>query len=79
MTASPAPDDGSPGGVARRRWLGLLLLVPVALSMAVPLYDRAEPALAGVPFFYWAQLALVVVAAGAAAVVYRTVDEGSRR
>jgi endonuclease YncB( thermonuclease family) len=78
MTASP-PLDGPPGEVARRRWVGLLLLVPVALSLAVPLYDRGEPALLGVPFFYWAQLALVVVAAGAAGVVYRTVHEGSRR
>ena len=42
---------------ARRRLVLLLLSVPVLAMLAVPLYSRAEPALAGVPFFYWAQFA----------------------
>jgi hypothetical protein len=29
--------------------------------MAVPLYARAEPRLAGVPFFYWYQFGCLIV------------------
>ena len=31
----------------------LMLLIPFAATLAVPLYNRAEPALWGFPFFYW--------------------------
>jgi hypothetical protein len=34
----------------------LLLLIPYIAMLAVPLYDRARPELAGIPFFYWYQL-----------------------
>ncbi len=47
-------------GDRRRRWrAGLLLLLPVAGLLWVPLYDRPTPALFGFPFFYWYQLAWV--------------------
>lgn len=41
----------------RRATAALLLLLPVVAMLAVPLYDRRQPELAGVPFFYWFQLA----------------------
>ncbi len=37
----------------------LLLLLPAAGLLWVPLYDRPSPALFGFPFFYWYQLAWV--------------------
>lgn len=46
----------------RLRWHYLLLLPPLVL-LFVPHYNRIEPALAGIPFFYWYQLAWVVVTA----------------
>ena len=38
----------------------LLLLLPLAMILPVPLYDRVSPSLAGIPFFYWYQLAWLV-------------------
>ena len=40
-----------------------LLLVPVLTALAVPVYSRATPRLAGVPFFYWFQAGCVLLAA----------------
>lgn len=37
----------------------LLLLLPFLGLLLVPIYNRAEPALFGFPFFYWYQLAWV--------------------
>jgi Protein of unknown function (DUF3311) len=37
-----------------------LLLIPVGAPLLIPLYNRSEPALFGLPFFYWSQLALAV-------------------
>lgn len=41
----------------------LLLLVPCLLALWVPLYNSVEPALFGIPFFFWFQLALIPVSA----------------
>jgi hypothetical protein len=35
-----------------------------------PFYNRAEPSLAGIPFFYWYQLLWVVLGAILTAIVY---------
>jgi hypothetical protein len=51
-------------------WPRLLYLIPVGLILSVPFYNRTEPALAGVPFFYWYQLALVLVGAAFVFIVY---------
>ena len=40
-----------------------LLLLPFVSLLWVASYDRALPALAGIPFFYWYQLAWVGLAA----------------
>jgi hypothetical protein len=55
----------------RRLWTGLMLLGVVVVSLWVPLYNRTEPALAGMPFFYWFQIAWIVVGAVAVAIAYR--------
>ena len=47
-------------GIVRRRhsrlthpMRRLLLLIPFIATLAVPFYNREEPALWGFPFFYW--------------------------
>lgn len=50
-----------------RRWL---LAVPVILLAWPPLYNRAEPALGGVPFFYAYQMAVIPIAAICLLIVY---------
>ncbi|HET7602680.1 MAG TPA: DUF3311 domain-containing protein [Gemmatimonadales bacterium] len=54
----------------RRSWIGLLFLVVTVVALWVPLYNRTEPALAGMPFFYWFQIAWIVAGAGAVALAY---------
>jgi hypothetical protein len=51
-----------------------LLLLPCFGMLAVPLYNRMEPSLAGVPFFYWYQFAWVPLAAGLTAFVHVVTD-----
>jgi hypothetical protein len=46
----------------RRRWY-LLLILPFAGTLVPPLYNRASPALFGMPFFYWYQLAWILATA----------------
>ena len=51
-------------------WWYLLFLVQFSVILWPPLYNKAEPAVLGVPFFYWFQLAWVIVSAVITAVVY---------
>jgi hypothetical protein len=48
---------------ARRRAWYLLLLLPFAGLLIVPLYAHDKPELFGFPFFYWYQFAWVPVTA----------------
>jgi len=48
--------------VVRRGWYSLLAL-PFAGTLIPSLYNHARPALFGIPFFYWYQLAWVLVTA----------------
>lgn len=57
---------------------GLLVLLPVALGMGVPLYQRTGPALGGIPFFYWFQMAAAVLTAVCTSVVYRLLFTGEK-
>jgi len=41
-------------------WYALLIL-PLAATLFPGLYNRADPAIFGLPFFYWFQLVWVVV------------------
>jgi uncharacterized membrane protein YhdT len=44
-------------------WLLLLFLIPVVALLWPPFYNLTQPELAGVPFFYWFQLASIIVTA----------------
>jgi hypothetical protein len=54
----------------RKGWRWLLVLPGIA-PLLTPLYNRLEPALWGIPFFYWYQFAWVPVAAVITFFVYR--------
>jgi hypothetical protein len=41
----------------------LLLLISYVAMMWVPYYNRIEPEIAGIPFFYWYQLLWIVLGA----------------
>jgi hypothetical protein len=51
-------------------WWYLLLLLQFVPALWVPFYNSVEPTFAGMPFFYWFQLAFVFVSAAVTAVVY---------
>ena len=53
----------------RSRW-NWLLVVPLLTVLYPPIYNRTTPELAGIPFFYWYQLAAVVVGVACTYVVY---------
>ena len=48
----------------------IILFVPCVLALWVPLYNRVEPTLFGVPFFYWFQFVWIIVAAIVTGVAY---------
>lgn len=54
----------------RTRLWYLLLLLPVIATLWLPWFNRSEPRLAGVPFFYWYLLAWVPLSALCSAWVY---------
>lgn len=57
-------------GTLRRYWPRLLLIIPFALVAWVPFYNRIEPTLWGIPFFYWYQLAAIILGALVVMAVY---------
>ena len=60
-----------------RRWWNGLLLLPFAGTLLPWIFNRAEPELFGMPFFYWYQLAWVPsTAALLGLVVFLTRDRG---
>ena len=51
-------------------WWYLLFVIQFVAVLWPPFYNRAEPAFIGMPFFYWYQLAWVIVGAILTAIVY---------
>lgn len=51
------------------RWY-LLFLVQFLAVLWPPFYNRVDPTVLGMPFFYWYQLACIVVAALITAFIY---------
>ncbi|HET7370887.1 MAG TPA: DUF3311 domain-containing protein [Gammaproteobacteria bacterium] len=50
-------------------YLGLLIIF--AGAMWVPFYNRIEPRVLGIPFFYWFQFCWVIVTAIVTALAYK--------
>jgi uncharacterized protein DUF3311 len=53
-----------------RYWPRLLFLIPFIAVLFVPFYNRVEPELAGIPFFYWYQLAWILLGAAIVLLVH---------
>jgi hypothetical protein len=53
--------------------------VPVVLALWTPAYNRIEPRLGAVPFFYWSQFALVGVGMLVTGVVYALTKPRDKR
>jgi ABC-type uncharacterized transport system permease subunit len=62
----------------RRPGWYLLLILPFAGTLLPPLYNHARPPLAGLPFFYWYQLAWVIVTPVLLGIVVLLTSEGDR-
>lgn len=69
--------EGPAPRTRRRRWPALLLLIPLVGTLIPPVYDRLDPGIGGMPFFYWYQLAWVAVSAVITVVVYRLTGDRS--
>ncbi|GGM57799.1 hypothetical protein GCM10012275_31270 [Longimycelium tulufanense] len=67
MSAGPPPTN-RPNGLRWNAW-NLLLLVPL-LMLVTPLFNRDEPRLFGVPFFYWFQFLFVPLGVICVGLVY---------
>ncbi len=61
-------DDHKP--VRTLPWARLLLLAPLVAMMWVSSYNRIDPMLAGIPFFYWYQLLWILIGAVIIGFVY---------
>jgi hypothetical protein len=60
---------GLPMRSRTRAWY-LLLVVPMIGTLIPSIYNKKDPTLIGIPFFYWYQLLVVVVGAVLTAIVY---------
>lgn len=56
-------------------WWYLLLLVQFIAVLWPPFYNKLEPVLFGMPFFYWYQLLWVIIGAALTAAVYVATKE----
>ena len=72
MAERPLPDTGASGRTAKDRTpVNWLLLVPLLLVIWPPLYNKEDPTLFGIPFFYWYQLLVIPISVVCTVVVYR--------
>lgn len=75
MTDHQKPETGNEGTRLKRRWLLPLIFLPFFFSLWVPSFNKLEPTLAGVPFFYWYQMAWILISAALTYIVYLATAE----
>jgi Protein of unknown function (DUF3311) len=59
-------------------WWYLLLVLQFIAVLWPPFYNKLEPVLFGMPFFYWYQLLWIIIGALLTAVVYVATRQSSR-
>jgi ABC-type transport system involved in cytochrome c biogenesis permease component len=59
--------------------VGVLLLIPIVLPLLVGTYAKETPKLAGVPFYFWWQFALIIVSAVCTVIAYIVVMRVERQ
>jgi hypothetical protein len=57
-------------GRGKRRWIVPVIFLPFIAVLWVPFFNTLDPALWGIPFFYWYQLAWIVIGAALTIIVY---------
>jgi Protein of unknown function (DUF3311) len=72
-TTNDTPNE-TPNETKGRSGWHWLLAVPAVAPLFTPLYNRTEPAFAGIPFFYWCQLAFVGLVVGVITLVYQATE-----
>ncbi|MGZ4589945.1 MAG: DUF3311 domain-containing protein [Actinomycetes bacterium] len=70
------PDDRAPESTTRaarndRSPWNWLLVLPLLATLIPPLYNRQDPELFDIPFFYWYQLAAIGIGVTTTLIVYR--------
>ena len=65
-----SPPSGRTNDRTDRSPWNWLLAVAVVVPLLTFLYNRTEPRLAGIPFFYWMQLAFLIIGVASTAIVY---------
>ncbi|MGN6741837.1 MAG: DUF3311 domain-containing protein [Amnibacterium sp.] len=78
MTDQDPPTRG-PARPAPYIAVGVLLVLGIALPLIVPIYAHAQPALFGIPFFYWYQMLWVFIDALVLLVCYWILRAEDRR
>ncbi|MGO4534405.1 DUF3311 domain-containing protein [Leifsonia sp. 2MCAF36] len=58
---------------------GILLVIAIVLPLMVPIYARSEPALGGIPFFYWYQMLWVLIDSALLWICYALIVREDRR
>ncbi len=68
MNSTPGKRDGW-------SWWYLLFLLQFIGVLWPPFYNKLEPALLGMPFFYWYQLLWVIISAVITATIYLATEK----
>lgn len=69
-------NDGKNAGTAhKRRWLLPLIFIPFIPVLYVPWFNKLEPTLFGVPFYYWFQMMWIPLSALITYAVYLATDK----
>jgi uncharacterized membrane protein len=61
MSGNNRASDRTGTDPSATRWWNLLLVIPFVALLWVPFYNRIEPSLFGIPFFYWYQFLWVIL------------------
>jgi hypothetical protein len=70
VASYPQHDRNRAEGGDATPW-GWVLLLPLLATLVPALYNRTDPQLFGIPFFYWYELAAIALGVGTTALVYR--------
>ena len=77
MAERAAADRAASGRTSRDRSpVNWLLLVPMLLVIWPPLFNKTDPRLFGIPFFYWFQLAVIPIGVVCTTLVYLATARG---
>jgi hypothetical protein len=68
--------NGAQGKRGAWSWWYLLFIAEFIGVLWPPFFNRAEPSVIGIPFFYWYQLLWVAVSAVVTAFVYLVTERG---